>query len=240
VFETVLGTPTGPQPLLLTLGEMPAHDADTVTSLQAIADDAEMRELHILEDNSNRAVLKGRGNKNTDPNEAVNLFLRKAKRKGDKHFSKVVKAVKVFLSARGFSNFVMRLHLNWVPARSRFSFEHGLHADAWKCALLEQEKKTARVVAVVGLKYSQEQWDAFRTQVQSLHHVTPQMPGSDGPNFVALVGKVLYPWPLFISSGAQIAIAKKKRKDYRKLLVVAGASAEESEESEEEQDDGDE
>jgi len=66
------------------------------------------------------------------------------------------------------------------------------------------------------------------------------MPGSDGPNFVALVGKVLYPWTLFISSGAQIAIAKQKRKDYRKLLVVAGASAEESEESEEEQDDGDE
>jgi hypothetical protein len=162
-FETVLGTPTGPQPLLLTLGEMPAHDADTEACLQAIANDAEMRGLHILEDNSNRAVLKGRGNKNTDPNAAVNLFLHKAKSKGSKHFSKVVKAVKAFLIARGFSNFVMRIHLNWVTARSRFSFEHGLHADAWKCALLEQEKKTARVVAVVGLKYTQEQWDAFRT-----------------------------------------------------------------------------
>ena len=109
-----------------------------------------------------------------------------------------------------------------------------------KCALLEEEKKTARVVAVVGLKYNQEQWDAFRTQVKSLHHVTPQMPESDGSNFVAVVGKVLYQWALFISSGAQIAIAKQKRKEYMKLLVVAGASAEESEESEEEQDDGDE
>ena len=74
-FETVLGTPTGPQPLVVTLGEMPARDADTEATLQAIADDAEMRGLLILEDNSNRAVLKDRGNTNTDPNVSVNLLL---------------------------------------------------------------------------------------------------------------------------------------------------------------------
>jgi len=34
--------------------------------------------------------------------------------------------------------------------------------------------------------------------------------------------KLLFPWVLFISSGAQIAIAKAKRKEYRKLLVECG------------------
>ena len=117
-FETVLGTPTGPQPLVLTLGEMPARDADTEATLEIIANDSEMRGLLMLEDNSNRAVFKGRGNENTDPNAQVNLFLHKSSRKGCLHFSKVADAVKAFLKARGFSNFVMRIHLNWVPAGS--------------------------------------------------------------------------------------------------------------------------
>ena len=124
--------------------------------------------------------------------------------------------------ARGFSNFVMRLHINWVDSRCRFAFEHGVHPDAWKRALLEEEINTTRVVAVVTLKYSKEAWDGLRTEVHRLRDVAPQMAGCEAFNFVALAGKLLYPWALFISSGAQIAIAKAKRKEYRKLLVECG------------------
>jgi hypothetical protein len=51
----------------------------------------------------------------------------------------------------------MRLHINWVDSRCRFAFEHGVHPDAWKRALLEEEINTTRVVAVVTLKYSKVQ-----------------------------------------------------------------------------------
>ena len=116
----------------------------------------------------------------------------------------------------------MRLHLNWVDTRRLFALEHGFHADAWKRKLLEEESNTARVVAVVTFKYPQEAWDGLVTEVIRLRDVTPQMAGCEAFNFVAAAGKAVYPWALFISSGAHIVIAKAKRREYRKLLVECG------------------
>ncbi len=89
------------------------------------------------------------------------------------------------------------LFLHKSDARDRFAFEHGFHADAWKRKLLEEEINTARVVAVVTLKYSKEAY-ALRTEVRSLHNVTPQKAGCEAFDFVALAGKVTCPWALFI------------------------------------------
>jgi hypothetical protein len=171
-----------------------------------------------------RMVQKGCPSKTTKVDAAIELFLYKAGKVGTgcTYFAKVIEAMKKYLSSRGYRNFKFRYHINWKGFLETFSLQHGFHWDSINTASEEEEAKMMRVIAVVDIPFSKEQWQELRAEVAGLRDRVPEKEDCPGYNFQEENGIPLFPPSLYISEAYQNVLTKNVRKKYVDALERGG------------------
>jgi hypothetical protein len=214
-FSAALASTHSQRPVL-TMAAMPERTAAYDSSILQVALASSIRELwQIFSDL--RMVQKGCPSKMTKVDAAIELFLYKAGKVGTgcTYFAKVIEAMKEYLRLRGYRNFKFRYHINWKDFLETFSLEHGFHWDCINTASEEEEAKMMRVIAVVDIPFSEQQWESLQKKALELKNVS-EKEDCPGYKFEKENGKPLFPPALYSSSAYQNALTRKVRIKYVK------------------------
>ena len=100
--------------------------------------------------------------------------------------------------------------------------QHGFHADSINTASEEEEAKMMRVIAIVDIPFTAEQWQELRAEVAGLRDRVPEKEDCPGYNFQEENGIALFPPSLYISEAYQNVLTKNVRKKYVDALERGG------------------
>jgi len=213
-FSVALASTHSQRPVLK-MGAMPERTAADDRAILEVSLASSIRELWQIFSEL-RMVQKGCPSKTTKVNAAIQLFLYKAGKVGTgcTYFAKVIEAMKQYLSSRGYRNFKFRYHINWKDFLETFSLEHGFHWDCINTASEEEEAKMMRVIAVVDIPFTKEQWQALRQEVWELKESVPEKEDCPGYKFEEDNGIPLFPPAFYISEAYQNHLTKQVRIKY--------------------------
>ena len=222
-FSAALGSASSLKTPVLTTVAMPQRNADDDETILAVALHSSFRELLQTFSNS-RMVHKGCPSASTKVNEAIELLLYKAARvgRGCTYFARVIEAMKEYLRSRGYRNFKFRYHINWKDFLKAFCLEHDFHWDSISNAFEAEEDKMMRVIAIVDIPFSKQQWLAFKEEVLELKENAPQKQDCPEYEFERENGKLLFPPALYISEPSQNALTRTMRTKYVQVLKAEG------------------
>jgi hypothetical protein len=222
-FSAALGSASSLKTPVLTTAAMPERNADDDATILAVALDSSIREL-LQKFSESRMVQKGCPSASTKVNAAIELLLYKAARvgRGCTYFAKVIEVMKEYLRSRGYRNFKFRYHINWKDFSKAFCLEHGFHWDSISTAFEAEEAKMIRVIAIVDIPFSKQQWLALKEEVLELKENVPQKQDCPEYEFERENGKLLFPPALYISEPFQNGLTRTKRAKYVQVLKADG------------------